>query len=568
MFRPEFVKSQPKGLVSDGLTSWLSSDSNALEYNLDINEASNTLYQLTIPKYASYLCEDILLKNKQFIEKSYERLKKFEVNTMTDPEPLVIDLHEKGINIRYIGLIRQLLKEKDILGKGNSKMSEFLLDLMILRSIKNLWRKKIKHKFSKKASSCNAACVAVSLSVLNKLLKNERGTSESKFWDSLNDQIKMMFGDVLSNEEKLTLPHKMKKMWVILKFCQLVGIVIKPKQLELILGEDFQFEFTEPDLEFQPKLKYPPLVDYNVGLYYLQMANESKSVFAKQSYLSNAIQKFRRCRASSPTNLDFSYYYAFSMFKSHILNPTEETDLKFIAVAFSDYIEFLKQNDPAELKAQIFLNYITVVIWLCQDQLFHNKLSYLVPLYAPKHKEIFTSQFVSGLIQNESQVCDEFLDELKLWHRDPASNRVITTLFSLFPVSTSVKCNTILGERADSFIRSKFFVEAKRINEAEFNKYTIQFADNIKNQIRQQWMIDCLKLFYQLSPSLPLLYYLFEYTFVTDKECISGWEDHIVEEPFSWWFYVQLLISKDLKIHVILESSILINAMQLYQMEI
>eukprot|EP01124_Arcella_intermedia_P008410 TRINITY_DN152_c0_g1_i13.p1 TRINITY_DN152_c0_g1~~TRINITY_DN152_c0_g1_i13.p1 ORF type:complete len:472 (+),score=96.55 TRINITY_DN152_c0_g1_i13:1086-2501(+) len=471
MFRPEFVKSQPKGLVSDGLTSWLSSDSNALEYNLDINEASNTLYQLTIPKYASYLCEDILLKNKQFIEKSYERLKKFEVNTMTDPEPLVIDLHEKGINIRYIGLIRQLLKEKDILGKGNSKMSEFLLDLMILRSIKNLWRKKIKHKFSKKASSCNAACVAVSLSVLNKLLKNERGTSESKFWDSLNDQIKMMFGDVLSNEEKLTLPHKI-------------------------------------------------------------------------------------------------YYYAFSMFKSHILNPTEETDLKFIAVAFSDYIEFLKQNDPAELKAQIFLNYITVVIWLCQDQLFHNKLSYLVPLYAPKHKEIFTSQFVSGLIQNESQVCDEFLDELKLWHRDPASNRVITTLFSLFPVSTSVKCNTILGERADSFIRSKFFVEAKRINEAEFNKYTIQFADNIKNQIRQQWMIDCLKLFYQLSPSLPLLYYLFEYTFVTDKECISGWEDHIVEEPFSWWFYVQLLISKDLKIHVILESSILINAMQLYQMEI
>jgi len=136
--------------------------------------------------------------------------------------------------------------------------------------------------------------VAVSLSVLNKLLKNERGTSESKFWNSLNDQIKMMFGDVLSNEEKLTLPHKMKKMWVILKFCQLVGIVIKPKQLELILGEDFQFEFTEPDLEFQPKLKYPPLVDYNVYVifkplflfYYLITSKEGCIIYKWQMRVS------------------------------------------------------------------------------------------------------------------------------------------------------------------------------------------------------------------------------------------------------------------------------------------
>jgi len=59
---------------------------------------------------------------------------------------ILMELHSRGINMRYLGLLVSKVFET----KQNESMVNFLIEIMLVRAIKNSWRDKIRKERSNK----------------------------------------------------------------------------------------------------------------------------------------------------------------------------------------------------------------------------------------------------------------------------------------------------------------------------------------------------------------------------------------------------------------------------------
>eukprot|EP01133_Synstelium_polycarpum_P001079 gene1079-1223_t len=108
LIRPELVKSNPTPLSSDALTGWGKFDPQAAEHNYEVKEASYRLFFQVIPKFVQYL-------------ENLDPCEKREIH-------LTQELHRVGINCRYFGYVRRLIR--------CSHLRKLLLCEMLARTMK------------------------------------------------------------------------------------------------------------------------------------------------------------------------------------------------------------------------------------------------------------------------------------------------------------------------------------------------------------------------------------------------------------------------------------------------
>jgi hypothetical protein len=82
------VKKYSKPLASDAFSSFIKSDPRAEEYNKEVKEATDHLFNVTIPRFAKWL------------EEYYPSLQ-------IEQNPGIITelIHREGINCRYLGIV-------------------------------------------------------------------------------------------------------------------------------------------------------------------------------------------------------------------------------------------------------------------------------------------------------------------------------------------------------------------------------------------------------------------------------------------------------------------------------
>jgi len=140
MLRPEYLQRWKKSSISsDALSRWGENllDSNAeIQNNRDAIEATVALEHETIPEAAAAL------------EKTYGTLlseasvKTFHIDGALMLREIIVDLHGRGINIRYLGLLRSHLKPTSPSMRGNNSttalsLRSLVLTEMVMRVVKS-----------------------------------------------------------------------------------------------------------------------------------------------------------------------------------------------------------------------------------------------------------------------------------------------------------------------------------------------------------------------------------------------------------------------------------------------
>jgi len=214
MLRPELLTAFNKftflKLSSDGFTGFQKSDPNRLKYNVDINRATEYLCSVQIDKFAEELCKpQNIVITKGYISSSIEYADpvtaQFFNRRYTDP--IIRRLHEFGINLRYLHLVRNKLPEiirgtdenltsDESTPKGPDDgrlLEEFLLSIMVCRVLKNHWRVESQNALNANPGKTPMDVVKnVSAEVLTQFCQNtsitnvnvETGIKETgPFWD-------------------------------------------------------------------------------------------------------------------------------------------------------------------------------------------------------------------------------------------------------------------------------------------------------------------------------------------------------------------------------------------------
>jgi hypothetical protein len=129
MLRPELVKNNNKALSSDALSSW-QTDPYTAELDNDIENATNQL-KINVEKFAQDLCDDH--KMNYLYKHAYDLIEYPSYNSIPIKDIIIQELHIRGINLRYLGMIfmKMIENNKNISGEMTSsenKRNETLMD--------------------------------------------------------------------------------------------------------------------------------------------------------------------------------------------------------------------------------------------------------------------------------------------------------------------------------------------------------------------------------------------------------------------------------------------------------
>eukprot|EP01125_Pyxidicula_operculata_P023200 TRINITY_DN989_c3_g1_i4.p1 TRINITY_DN989_c3_g1~~TRINITY_DN989_c3_g1_i4.p1 ORF type:complete len:1653 (+),score=390.20 TRINITY_DN989_c3_g1_i4:723-4961(+) len=122
LLRPNFVKNYRVPLCSDAFSKWMTHEPKARQLNKDVEDATMYLYENVIPEFAKWLDEN---HEKQ----PFEHL-----------DELIHETHRRGINIRHLGRLRSLVKDKNL--------RKIILTECVARTIKNLVRYQLRLQMS------------------------------------------------------------------------------------------------------------------------------------------------------------------------------------------------------------------------------------------------------------------------------------------------------------------------------------------------------------------------------------------------------------------------------------
>eukprot|EP01124_Arcella_intermedia_P005738 TRINITY_DN13389_c0_g1_i1.p1 TRINITY_DN13389_c0_g1~~TRINITY_DN13389_c0_g1_i1.p1 ORF type:complete len:1042 (+),score=212.71 TRINITY_DN13389_c0_g1_i1:877-4002(+) len=364
MLRPEFVKNYPKPLSSDALCGWQEFDDNCAEMNMDVISASDTLIT-AVKKFAIDLLKDGNSNN--MITRANSVLKQPSFNGVSTDE-IIREAHKKGINIRYFGL---MLLEIDSQEEKNPEIFYFLQAIIISRVLKNIWRSKIRTGRTTERERVYTICLRETLAILNKVisLKDQTITKErEEFLTDLQNWVLNMFGKgILPDKEKKKLASLFSEMkfghhlnWIIIRFCQMTGIVLHPNTIKRIFNVDL-FVFTKADIsDFVITMKFPPIFDYHTGVYYLEKARTAELCGSKIALYNIASE-----RLSNVISYDLPRvreFYAESILGCYKFDNKYSGD---IDLAIETYKNLLKlqtdTNSPQYL--HYYLCHLLTVLW-------------------------------------------------------------------------------------------------------------------------------------------------------------------------------------------------------------
>ncbi|EFA85283.1 Histidine kinase A [Heterostelium album PN500] len=271
LIRPELVKSNHKPLSSDALTGWGKFDTNAVEHNYEVKEASYRLFLQVMPRFIKYL-------------DSLEVCEKRELH-------FTQELHRVGINCRYFGLIRRELR--------CSSLRKLLLAEILARTMKSEIMALFRGKMKTADTPSEEPFKEVVVQYLNTIFKYEN-TTKGKIWPaslkaSITRKFMGTFQIVPLNREVITFESIQNKKFdeealkryiraseleeeemfaddvdvqaVMKRFNQLTGVGLTKRAMKELLKKDGIIRLVQSDVKrMKAKVKAHHLVEFAEGM--------------------------------------------------------------------------------------------------------------------------------------------------------------------------------------------------------------------------------------------------------------------------------------------------------------
>eukprot|EP01127_Copromyxa_protea_P011133 TRINITY_DN2779_c1_g2_i1.p1 TRINITY_DN2779_c1_g2~~TRINITY_DN2779_c1_g2_i1.p1 ORF type:complete len:1346 (-),score=201.42 TRINITY_DN2779_c1_g2_i1:119-3904(-) len=291
LLRPEFVKEYHKPLCSDAFSGFIKGTAGEEEHNREIEEATNYLFNILIPKFAKELQRLMLEAREQ------GRLNRFRLTEAA---------HSAGVNCRHFGIVRKLIPEPDF--------KEVLLLEITARCIKNSVRWKFREKMRQIALPMEEPYRRLVINHFNLIFGNSK--MSDGYWDEILKQDCIInFSESLSEEELQPTFHlKLRKPNSEINTEFLYSLYSKVTQM---LGMKFGFgpsrasnflnkePFDDTDLDnIGEHVKHMNIISHAQGYFYhvKGLANRIEDPEVARNFYGIAIEKFSEALNSDPNN--------------------------------------------------------------------------------------------------------------------------------------------------------------------------------------------------------------------------------------------------------------------------
>lgn len=265
--RPEFVRSYPTPLSSDGYSGFQRYDPLAREYNTQLNKASEYLHKKLIPQYIQKLMNAKITKRLTAEMNLGLALKERSHGSASNP--FISHLHKHGINIRHLG---EVYKQLDAVTTDGTTLSEdnlahlkkYIGNLMMARVIKNYMRAKLRKKTKQNQTGKKNILKIMNLLVCKK-------PSSHKFWTKIiSKRLKSKFGVTMTY-----LPDQLHQGFQLINLCKSMGIMLHHTTIQRI-EENYQarmnLKFDYADIiEIKLMIKSLNIMDFITGMYHAKM---------------------------------------------------------------------------------------------------------------------------------------------------------------------------------------------------------------------------------------------------------------------------------------------------------
>lgn len=367
MLRPELVRQFHKPLSSDAHTAFGRDD--AATHNAEVDEATQFLQTTVIPSFAD------TLTNKHHL-KQY-----------TEGSILVRELHRWGINLRYMGLVRSKLS------LHNSAGRHLLLLEMVLRCLKNMFRRKLRKQMEATRISMDSPYAEVVLDLLNLFLGKDEHSKV--FWRvTIKEALREMFVVGLTDDELtagVSLKRGLNMQALLDRFQVLTGVKLIPSASTYRKGKNDVILYTDLEAVQNTVTKHMQIVDYAEGALLLLLSEKKADQAEKLRLLSLAESRLKLARGSAMGNQSL-YQLGQVFYMRH--KVASKLDLIDVLNALTYYRAVIESSSDeahlmVSLKHTLELYYIFVSnsVWL-QKKLFGSELispflNPLIPLPSP-----------------------------------------------------------------------------------------------------------------------------------------------------------------------------------------
>eukprot|EP01124_Arcella_intermedia_P013380 TRINITY_DN19810_c0_g1_i1.p1 TRINITY_DN19810_c0_g1~~TRINITY_DN19810_c0_g1_i1.p1 ORF type:complete len:1334 (+),score=360.17 TRINITY_DN19810_c0_g1_i1:602-4003(+) len=255
--RPEFVKSNEIPLCSDAFSMWLSKDPQMTKKNKDIRDACVRLEEVN-KQFACSLC------------RSYKRF----LAVTASPSALCSEMHKEGINLSFMGKLRNEVALIVPAPNYKDKLLCFILQEMVARSIKYILKKdfqNITHSIADAGKS-----EGVIAKVLNFICDPSK---QPGFWKEVVYVLQANFRNCpfLPDEEELAFVNLINPLDIINRLTYLCSFKINPDVMEEFDDVQNRQFFPTDIIEITPRVKYMSFIDYIQGVKFLEEVLSAQS---------------------------------------------------------------------------------------------------------------------------------------------------------------------------------------------------------------------------------------------------------------------------------------------------
>ena len=270
LLRPEFVKMYPAPLCSDGYSAFIKGH-NAASHNQELAKATLLLTNTLIPDFAPEFTSQLI---NEVETKGWRAMETFRVSEA---------LHRRGINIRYLGLLRK--------HTANSDVKTFILIEIFARVIKNLLRLLLREKMKSLRLPLEEPYRRLVIDYLN-LVFGESDRSDL-YWNTvIRRNVVINFHDALSGDEQLE-SFFVKPMLnyfsgedcdgkylLFCRICEMSGLIISPALKQDLAEKPNSWAprgdepFDDADLTaIDVRVKHMGIINNTQGYHFLTKAN-------------------------------------------------------------------------------------------------------------------------------------------------------------------------------------------------------------------------------------------------------------------------------------------------------
>eukprot|EP01124_Arcella_intermedia_P011734 TRINITY_DN1815_c0_g1_i6.p1 TRINITY_DN1815_c0_g1~~TRINITY_DN1815_c0_g1_i6.p1 ORF type:complete len:1241 (-),score=297.98 TRINITY_DN1815_c0_g1_i6:577-3831(-) len=285
LFRSELLADLNYPISSDAYSSF-QDPSEAIQLNQAANTATEFLVN-KINKLFSVANIDSFLSMEDI---DYVMHQNPQYSSIQPKDYFTRKLHKNGINIRYMGLILVNIYQNCPKDDKFEKKISFVLSLMIIRILKNVWRFKIQMEQTKNIQDVS---LVATVEMLNQLHRKTILTDSNV----VNIMKEMFVTGILSSQQFAILKSILKDyedkvniFFVTLSFTQMCGIELNTGTVSSLVKHSKGMVFTEADIQnFYAVLKSPPIISFLSSLYYISSAKLASTNASKNQFFHHAL---------------------------------------------------------------------------------------------------------------------------------------------------------------------------------------------------------------------------------------------------------------------------------------